>query len=46
LAQAGTQRIVALGTVNSGPFGGLPHDGSWPIHRMMHWVVADAVQKE
>jgi hypothetical protein len=46
LALAGAQRIVALGNVNGGLFGGLPHDGGWPIHRMMHWVVADGVQKE
>ncbi len=42
LAQAGVQRIVALGNVNTGRFGGLPHDGGWPIHRMMHWVAAEA----
>jgi acyl-CoA reductase LuxC len=46
LARAGAQRIVALGHVNSGGFGGLPHDGSWPIHRMMRWVAAETVRKE
>ena len=40
LAQAGAQRIVALGDINSGRFGGLPHDGGWPVHRMMRWVVS------
>jgi hypothetical protein len=40
LSQAGAQRIVGLGRVNTGLFGGLPHDGSWPVHRMMRWVVA------
>jgi hypothetical protein len=46
LARAGAQRIVGLGNVNAGPFGGLPHDGGWPVHRMMHWVVAEAAAKE
>jgi hypothetical protein len=41
LASAGVQRIAALGAINSGKFGGLPHDGGWPVHRMMHWVVAE-----
>jgi hypothetical protein len=40
LSQAGAQRIVGLGGVNAGLFGGLPHDGTWPVHRMMRWVVA------
>ena len=40
LSQAGAQRIVGLGCVNAGLFGGLPHDGTWPVHRMMRWVVA------
>lgn len=41
LASAGVQRITALGGINTGLFGGLPHDGGWPVHRMMHWVVAE-----
>lgn len=41
LASAGVQRITALGGINAGKFGGLPHDGGWPVHRMMHWVVAE-----
>jgi len=41
LAGAGVQRIVALGNVHAGRFGGLPHDGGWPVHRMMRWVVAE-----
>ncbi len=41
LAGAGVQRITALGGINAGRFGGLPHDGGWPVHRMMHWVVAE-----
>jgi len=41
LASAGVQRITALGGINAGRFGGLPHDGGWPVHRMMHWVVAE-----
>jgi hypothetical protein len=42
LAGAGVQRITALGGINAGRFGGLPHDGGWPVHRMMHWVVAES----
>ncbi len=41
LAAAGSQRIVGLGNINAGKFGGLPHDGGWPVHRMMHWVVTE-----
>ena len=41
LASAGVQRITALGGINGAPFGGLPHDGGWPVHRMLHWVVAE-----
>jgi hypothetical protein len=41
LASAGVQRIAGLGMINAGGFGGLPHDGGWPVHRMMHWVVAE-----
>lgn len=44
LSSAGAQRIVALGNINNGKFGGLPHDGGWPVHRMMHWVVTEAVK--
>jgi hypothetical protein len=38
LASAGAQRIVPLGEVNSGGFGGKPHDAGWPVHRFMRWV--------
>lgn len=41
LASAGSQRIVGLGNINAGKFGGLPHDGGWPVHRMLHWVVTE-----
>lgn len=41
LASAGVQRIVGLGNINAGKFGGMPHDGGWPLHRMMHWVVTE-----
>lgn len=41
LAGAGVQRIVCLGNINAGKFGGMPHDGGWPLHRMMHWVVTE-----
>src|SRR3546814_18727556 len=33
LASAGVQRIVGLGGINGGTFGGLPPDGGWPVHR-------------
>jgi len=42
LAGAGVQRVVQLGNHLGGAFGGLPHDGGWPLHRMMHWVSCDA----
>jgi hypothetical protein len=41
LARAGAQRIVTLGHINAGKFGGTPHDGSWPVHRMMNWVITE-----
>ncbi|MBB36933.1 MAG: long-chain-fatty-acyl-CoA reductase [Hirschia sp.] len=41
LSAAGAQRIVGLGNINAGRFGGTPHDGGWPLHRMMHWVVTE-----
>ena len=41
LSAAGAQRIVGLGNINAGAFGGTPHDGGWPLHRMMHWVVTE-----
>ncbi|MDE2563100.1 MAG: long-chain-fatty-acyl-CoA reductase [Sphingomonadales bacterium] len=42
LSAAGVQRIVRLGCHLDGTFGGQPHDGGWPLHRMMHWVACDA----
>ncbi|WP_449472915.1 acyl-CoA reductase [Sphingobium chungangianum] len=44
LSSAGAQRIVGLGNINAGKFGGLPHDGGWPVNRMMHWVVTEAAK--
>jgi len=44
LSSAGAQRIVGLGNINTGKFGGLPHDGGWPVHRMMHWVVTETAK--
>ena len=37
LAAAGAQRVVSLGSV---PLmeGGLPHDGFYPLHRLVRWV--------
>jgi hypothetical protein len=39
LVNAGVQRLVALGVVHGGQFGGLPHDNGLPVHRFMRWVV-------
>jgi len=39
LASCGAQRIVALGEVNGGAFGGTPHDASMPVNRFMRWVI-------
>ncbi len=39
LASAGAQRLMALGEVHRfHGYGGMPHDGMWPIHRLMKWV--------
>ncbi len=40
LAAAGAQRIVTLGrVVSTDTFGGQPHDGIFPLHRMMKWII-------
>lgn len=40
LASAGAQRLVTLGKViSTDTFGGQPHDGIFPMHRMMKWIV-------
>lgn len=40
LAAAGAQRLVTLGRViSTDTFGGQPHDGIFPMHRMMKWIV-------
>lgn len=40
LAAAGAQRIVTLGRViSTDSFGGQPHDGIFPLHRMMKWII-------
>ena len=40
LAAAGAQRLVTLGRVLSADtFGGQPHDGIFPMHRMMKWII-------
>lgn len=38
LANAGAQRITAIGGSQGGSAPGLPHDGFYPLHRMMRWV--------
>ncbi len=40
LACAGVQRVVRLGSVLKGSSGGV-HDGMYPLHRMVNWVVDD-----
>lgn len=37
LAAAGAQRIVTLGTALGGGVG-IPHDGFFPLHRLVRWV--------
>lgn len=37
LAAAGTQRVVTLGTALGGGVG-IPHDGFFPLHRLVRWV--------
>jgi len=40
LAGAGAQRLVTLGRViATDTFGGQPHDGIFPMHRMMKWII-------
>jgi hypothetical protein len=41
LASRGVQRIAALGEVIK-PQDGLPHDGFYPLTRVMRWVLEDA----
>jgi hypothetical protein len=38
LAAAGAQRVIALGSVEAGSTPGMPHDGFFPLNRMVHWV--------
>lgn len=38
LASCGAQRVVRLGEV-TGMSAGSPHDATYPLHRMVHWVV-------
>lgn len=40
LATAGVQRIVRLGSALKGS-AGTPHDGMYPLHRLVTWVVDD-----
>lgn len=46
VSSAGAQRLVALGHVNAGAFGGHPHDAGFPLHRFMRWVVDDGEAAE
>ena len=40
LASAGMQRLVALGEVST-KVPGVPHDGFFPLHRLVRWLVDD-----
>ncbi|HEY9311039.1 acyl-CoA reductase [Williamsia sp.] len=40
LATAGVQRVVKLGSAMTGSMGS-PHDGMYPLHRFVNWVVDD-----
>ncbi len=40
LATAGVQRVVRLGSAMTGSMGS-PHDGMYPLHRFVNWVVDD-----
>jgi hypothetical protein len=40
LASAGAQRVIRLGSALTGSAGG-PHDGMFPLHRLVTWVVDD-----
>ncbi|HEY5852582.1 MAG TPA: acyl-CoA reductase [Aldersonia sp.] len=40
LATAGVQRVVRLGSAMTGSMG-TPHDGMYPLHRFVNWVVDD-----
>ena len=42
LAQAGVQRVVPLGRAAEA-LPGLPHDGMYPLHRLLRWVVDEEV---
>jgi len=40
LASAGVQRVIRLGSALTGSAGN-PHDGMFPLHRLVTWVVDD-----
>jgi hypothetical protein len=42
LASAGVQRVVDIGRANGGA-PGLPHDGMFPLQRMMRWLVDEGI---
>lgn len=41
LSSMGVQRVVTMGEVAK-PIEGLPHDGFYPMHRFMRWVLDDS----
>jgi hypothetical protein len=41
LASAGVQRVVNLGASGGGTERGLPHDGHFPMQRLMRWIYVD-----
>jgi Acyl-CoA reductase (LuxC) len=42
LAAAGAQRLCRLGTANAHALGS-PHDGMYPLQRLVHWMADDDV---
>jgi len=45
LASRGVQRIVALGEAHEAGMG-MPHDGMYPLHRFVRWVVDNSISGE
>jgi hypothetical protein len=42
LAAAGAQRLCRLGTANAHALGS-PHDGMYPLQRLVHWMADDDI---
>jgi hypothetical protein len=42
LASRGVQRVVALGIAHEAGMG-MPHDGMYPLHRFVRWIVDNSM---